>query len=93
MKEIIERILPLWGLEARQLSQIYSSAWEVDHSCVMKAYRDRDQLERNLRISEILSECHIPVAEVVPATANFDWIETCMSKRRTQKRTPKDFSW
>ena len=79
MKEIIARILPLWGLEARQLSQIYSSAWEVDHSCVMKAYRDRDQLERNLRISEILSECHIPVAEVVPARTGEKYVaeENC----------------
>ena len=65
MKEIIERILPLWEIENRQLLQIYPSAWEINHSYVIKVYDDKKQLERNIKISEILWDCTIPVARTV----------------------------
>lgn len=65
MKELIEQILPLWGIENGQLSQIYNSAWEVNQSYVIKVYSDQKQLERNMKISEILSDCSIPVPETV----------------------------
>ncbi len=65
MKEIIEQILPLWGIENKQLLQIYPSAWEINHSYVIKVYDDQKQLERNLKISEVLSDCDIPVAKTV----------------------------
>lgn len=65
MKEIIEQILPLWGIENRQLSQIYPSAREINHSYVIKIYDNKDQLERNIKLSAILSECKIPVAETI----------------------------
>lgn len=65
MKEIIEQILPLWGIENRQVVQIYPSAWEINHSYALKVYTDREQMERNIKISEILSDCSIPVAETV----------------------------
>lgn len=66
MKEIIEQILPLWGIEKTQLEQVYPSAWEINHSYVIKMYEDKEQLERNIKISTILLECNIPVAEIVP---------------------------
>lgn len=69
MKEIIEQILPLWGMENRQLSQIYPSAWEINHSYVIKVYEDKEQLERNVKILEILLDCQIPVAEIFPTKA------------------------
>lgn len=53
MKEIIERILPFWEMENKQLLQIYPSAWEINHAYVMKVYEDKKQLERNIKISEI----------------------------------------
>lgn len=65
MKEIIEQILPLWGLESKQLTQVYPSAWEINHSYVIKMYEDKEQLERNIKISTILSDCNIPVAEII----------------------------
>ncbi|HBA46490.1 MAG TPA: hypothetical protein DCZ91_01535 [Lachnospiraceae bacterium] len=74
MKERIEQILPLWGMETRQLTQIYSSAWEVNHSYVMKAYSDKGQLERNIKITEILAGCNIPVAEIVPSGAGEKYV-------------------
>ena len=67
MREIIEQILPEWGMESGQIVQIYPSAWEIDGSYVIKKYDDREQMERNSQIAAILSACHIPVADVVPA--------------------------
>ena len=75
MREKIEQILPLWGMEIRQISQIYNTAWEVDHAYVMKAYSDRNQLERNIKISEILAGCHIPVAEILPTKTGEKYAE------------------
>ncbi|MBD5482488.1 MAG: phosphotransferase [Lachnospiraceae bacterium] len=65
MKEMIEQILPLWEMENKHLEQIYPSAWEVNHSYVIKMYEDKKQLERNIKISEILSDCDIPVVTIV----------------------------
>ncbi|MDE6602463.1 MAG: phosphotransferase [Lachnospiraceae bacterium] len=67
MKETIEQILPAWGIENRQIVQIYSSAWEINGFYVIKRYDDREQIERNSKIMTILSECGIPVADIVPA--------------------------
>lgn len=75
MRERIEQILPLWGMEVRQLSQIYTTAWEVKHSYVMKVYSDRDQLDRNIKISEILAGCNIPVAEIVSTGTGEKYVE------------------
>lgn len=75
MRERIERILPLWGMETWELSQIYTTAWEVNHSYVVKAYSDRSQLERNIKISEILAGCNIPVAEIVPTETGEKYVE------------------
>ena len=75
MKEIIEQILPLWGIENRQLLQIYPSAWEINHSYVLKVYDDKKQLERNIKISEILLDCAIPVAKAVLTKTGEKYIE------------------
>lgn len=69
MKELIEQILPLWGMENRKIRQVYPSAWEIDHSYIIKTYENKEQLERNVKISEILSDCNIPVAQIVPTKA------------------------
>lgn len=74
MKEIIEQILPLWGIESRQLLQIYSSVWDINHSYVIKVYDDKNQLERNIKISEILLDCAIPVAKTVLTKAGEKYV-------------------
>lgn len=65
MEEVIKQILPLWGIENGQLLQIYSSAWETNNSYVIKVYNNKEQLERNIKILEILLACNIPVARTV----------------------------
>ena len=74
MKERIEQILPLWGIENRELLQIYPSAWEINHAYVMKVYHDKNQLERNIKILETLSACDIPVADAVPTNTGETFI-------------------
>ena len=75
MKEVIEQILSLWGMESKQLLQIYPSAWEINHNYVIKVYDDKKQLERNIKISEILSDCAIPVAKTVHTKTGEKYIE------------------
>lgn len=75
MKEIIEQILPLWGMENKQLIQVYPSAWEINHSYVIKMYENKEQLERNIKISTILSDCNIPVAEIVSTKTGEKYVE------------------
>lgn len=65
MEQIIEQILPLWGIECGQLAQIHPSAWEINHSYIMKMYGDKQQLQRNIKILKILSGCDIPVAKIL----------------------------
>lgn len=74
MKEQIEQVLSLWGVEGRQIVQIYTSAWEINDRYVIKIYDEKNQLERNIRIMTILSECDIPVAEIVPTTVNEKYV-------------------
>lgn len=66
MKNTIEQLLPLWGMENSQITQIYPSAWEISHSHVIKVYHNRNQLERNIKITTILADCKIPVAPITP---------------------------
>ena len=75
MKKEIMQVLPLWGIEINQIEQIYTSAWEVNSQYVIKIYDEKNQLERNIRILTILSECDIPVAEIVPTMKDDKYVE------------------
>lgn len=75
MKDSIKQILPLWELKEDELRQIYSSAWEVGDSYVIKVYSDKVQLERNIKISTILAGCNIPVAEIMPTKTGEKYVE------------------
>lgn len=88
MREKIEQILSFWGLKSEQILQIYSSAWEIDHSYVIKVYDNKNQLERNIKISNILSECHIPVAEIVSTQAGENYVEHQNSYFLLTKKLP-----
>ena len=74
MKKIIKQILPFWAIECGQLLQIYPSAWEINSSYVIKIYSDKKQLERNIKISEMLLNCDIPVAKTVLTKAGEKYV-------------------
>lgn len=75
MREIIEQILPLWGIENGRLLQVYPSAWVIDDSYVIKVYYDKDKLERNIKASTILLGCDVPVPEIVFTKMGEKYIE------------------
>ena len=75
MKELIEHILSSWGIEKGQISQIYPSAWEINGSRVIKVYDDKKRLKRNIKTSEILLDCNIPVAKIVLTKAGEKYVE------------------
>ena len=75
MKQIIIQILPLWEIEGEQLTQIYPSVWEINQSYVIKVYHDKAQLQRNIKISEILLDCSIPVAKILLTKAGETYVE------------------
>lgn len=74
MEEMIAQILPLWGMEPKQIKQIYPSAWEINHSYILKSYDNQSQLERNSKITAILSRHNIPVAKTVLTKAGGNYI-------------------
>lgn len=76
MKEIIEQILPLWGIENRQILQIHPSTWEINQSYVIKLYSDIKQLEKNIKLSEILLDCAIPVAKTFRTITGEKYVES-----------------
>lgn len=75
MEQIIKQILPLWGIESKQLVQIYPSAWEIDRSYVVKVYDDKKQLQRNIKILKSLLDCAIPVAKILFTKAGETFVE------------------
>ncbi len=75
MKKIVEELSDLWEIETGEVVQIYPSAWEINHSYVMKMYYDKEQLERNIKISTILWNANIPVAKIIPAKTGKSYIE------------------
>ena len=82
----ITEILYQWGLEEKEIKQIYDTAWQVGDNYVLKAYHDVELLERNLKILQILSEMNIPVGEIVPTRSHeryvvYDDIFCFMSKK------------
>ena len=47
----------------------------MNHSYVIKVYDDKTQLERNIKISEILLDCAIPVAKIVLTKTGEKYVE------------------
>lgn len=61
----IGKVLEVWGLQDCKTEQIYDTAWLVGEEYVLKVYQDRNMLERNLKMLEILNETGIPVGKVI----------------------------
>lgn len=64
MKEQIRQVLSLWGIEDGKIEQIYTSAWQISDKYVIKSYDEKNQLERNISILTVLSECDISVMKL-----------------------------
>lgn len=45
MKKNVKQALCFWGLQGREVKQIYDTAWQVGEEYVLKVYRKREKLE------------------------------------------------
>ena len=74
MRDKINKVLFHWGLQDREIEQIYDTAWQVGEEYVLKVYQNLNMLERNIRILCLLDEMHIPVGKIVPANDNAHYV-------------------
>ena len=66
MKDKITQVIRNWGLENRDIKQIYNTTWQIGDEYVLKVYQNLNMLERNLKILQILDDMDIPVGKIVP---------------------------
>lgn len=66
MKAEVGKVLESWGLQESKTEQIYDTVWKVGEKSVLKVYRDRVMLERNLKVLDILNKMSIPAGKIIP---------------------------
>ena len=49
-----------WGIEEVSVSQGYDSAWQIGEDYILKVYENKEDLERNIRILQLLGEREVP---------------------------------
>lgn len=69
MPDKIRTILKLWGMTDQNIKQIYDTTWQIGEGHVLKVYQDKEGLERNIKVLQILEQMKIPVGKIVPANA------------------------
>ena len=74
LSDEIGKVLVHWEMSDCQIRRIYDTAWLVGDNYVLKVYHDKQMLERNLQMLHILGEMNIPVAQVVPACSNVQYV-------------------
>ena len=70
MRDKMMQAIRHWGLENRDIKQIYDTAWQVGDEYVLKVYHNFDMMERNLKILQILDNMGIPVGKIIPTKDN-----------------------
>lgn len=70
----LDRVLAHWGLQNGSVDQIYETAWQIGNDHVLKVYRDREMLERNLNMLCLLREQDLPVARIIPTCDNTQYV-------------------
>lgn len=67
MSNKIRTILRHWELMDRNIKQIYDTTWQIGEGYVLKVYQNKEGLERNIKVLQILEQMKIPVGKIVPA--------------------------
>lgn len=57
------------------VKQIYTSAWEINNSYVIKRYDDLEELNRNINMIRALAANNIPVPIIIPTSEGRDYAE------------------
>ena len=74
LSDKISKVLMHWKMCGCNIKQIYDTTWQVGDDYVLKVYQDKKMLERNLKMLHILGEMNIPVAQIVPACDNAQYV-------------------
>ena len=70
MQDKIKSILIQWGMKDQNIKQIYNTTWQIGEGHVLKVYQDKEGLERNIKVLQILEQMKIPVGKIVPVHEN-----------------------
>lgn len=63
-------ILKHWEMADQTIKQIYDTTWQIGEGHVLKVYQDKEGLERNIKVLQILEQMKIPVGKIVPVHEN-----------------------
>ena len=70
MQDKIKMILKHWEMADQTIKQIYDTTWQIGEGYVLKVYQDKEGLERNIKVLQILEQMKIPVGKIVPVHEN-----------------------
>lgn len=62
LKSVIQKY---WDVPCEIITKITDTAWDVDDTYVLKKYKNKKELERNIILMEILSKRKIPTGEII----------------------------
>lgn len=74
MNNQIPQLLTNWNISG-EISQIYSTAWDISNQYVLKIYEDLGLLKRNITMLHALHDSGIPVARIIPLYDGRDYLE------------------
>lgn len=74
MNTQIPNLLTPWNISG-EISQIYSTAWDISNQYVLKIYEDLGLLKRNITMLHSLHTAGIPVARIIPLPDGSDYLE------------------
>ena len=75
MQDKIKMILKHWEMADQTIKQIYDTTWQIGEGYVLKVYQDKDGLERNIKVLQILEQMKIPVGKIVPVHENALYVQ------------------
>ena len=71
----IKSLLLHWNLQNNNITQIYSTVWQIGESYVLKVYDEPESLKRNIMINQHLYDMGIPVGDIIYTTKGEQYIE------------------
>lgn len=75
MQDKIKMILKHWEMADQTIKQIYDTTWQIGEGYVLKVYQDKEGLERNIKVLQILEQMKIPVGKIVPVHENALYVQ------------------
>lgn len=75
MTDKIRALLPCWGLQSENLTQIYGTVWQIGEKYVLKAYNEPESLKRNIVVNSHLESMDIPVGKLLCTTDGEQFVE------------------